>query len=76
MCRIDSVFYTKHLYTIHCHLIYPIRQPTCPSCPSPACFTPVTTTWTDGAIFDPWATSAVHIFGTACNTILKFYDFS
>ena len=31
---------------------------------------------TDGVIFDPWDTLGVHIFGTACNKILKFYDFS
>ena len=28
---------------------------------------------TDGVIFDPWDTLAVHIFGTFCNKILKFF---
>ena len=32
----------------------------------------VNTRRTDGVIFDPWDTLAVHIFGTSCNNILKF----
>ena len=36
----------------------------------------INTRRTDGVIFDPWDTLTAHIFGTACNKILKFQDFS
>ena len=32
----------------------------------------INTRRTDGVIFDPWDTLAIHIFDTACNKILKF----